>query len=71
MMSPYARNWIFTMNEFGYNTPPSQYHLAWTLTAYEQTRVEFWVGMLIALAATMLSMRVGMLWGDWMRRIRR
>src|SRR6516164_7645697 len=71
MMSPYARNWIFAMNEFGYNTPPSQYHLAWTLTAYEQTRVEFWVGMLIALAATMLSMRVGMLWGDWMRRIRR
>jgi len=69
MMSSHARNWIFAMNEFSYSTPPSQYHLAWTLTAYEQTRVEFWVGMLIALAATMLSMRVGMLWGDWMRRI--
>jgi hypothetical protein len=69
MMSPHARNWIFAMNEFSYSTPPSQYHLAWTLTAYEQTRVEFWVGMLIALAATILSMRVGMLWGDWMRRI--
>ena len=71
MMSPHARNWIFAMDEFGYNTPPSQYHLAWTLAAYEQTRAEFWVGMLTALAATMLSMRVGMLCGDWMRRIRR
>ena len=69
MMSPYARNWIFAMNEFSYDTPPSQYHLAWTLRAYEQTRMEFWVGMLIALAATILSTRIGMLWGDWMRRV--
>jgi hypothetical protein len=71
MMSPYARNWIFAMNEFGYNTPPSQYYLAWTLRAYEATRAEFWIGMLIALVATVLSTRIGMLWGDWMLRIRR
>ena len=71
MMSPHARNSIFAMNEFGYDMPPSQYQLAWTLRAYEKTRAEFWVGMLIALVATVLSARIGMLWGDWMRRIRR
>jgi hypothetical protein len=71
MMSPYARNRIFAMNEFGYNVPPSQYHLAWEFQSYEKTRVEFWIGMVIALIATILSARVGMLWGDWMRRIRR
>jgi hypothetical protein len=71
MMSPYARNWIFAMNEFGYNTPPSDYHLAWTLRAYEKTRSEFWIGMLIALVATVLSAHIGALWGDWMRRVRR
>src|SRR5215471_10459688 len=71
MMSPYARNRIFAMNEFGYNTPPSEYHLAWTLRAYEQTRVEFWIGMLIALVVTILSTRLGILWGDAMRRTRR
>jgi len=71
MMSPHARNRIFTMNEFTYDTPPSQYHLAWTLRAYEQTRTEFFVGMLIALVATIVSARIGMLWGDWMRRIHR
>jgi hypothetical protein len=71
MMSPYARNWIFAMNEFGYNALPSEYHLAWTLRAYEKTRAEFWIGMLVALVATVLSARIGMLWGDWMRRIRR
>jgi hypothetical protein len=71
MMSPYARNRIFAMNEFPYSMPPSDYHLAWTLRAYEQTRTEFWIGMAIALAATIVSARIGMLWGDWMCRIRR
>jgi len=71
MMSAYARNWIFAMNEFGYDMPPSQYHLAWTLRAYEKTHVDFWVGMLIAMIAACISARVGMYWGDWMRRIRR
>jgi hypothetical protein len=71
MMSPYSRNWVFAMNEFGYSVPPSQYHRAWELQAYEKTRVEFWVGMLVALVATAISARIGMLWGDWMRRIRR
>jgi ABC-type spermidine/putrescine transport system permease subunit II len=71
MMSSYARNWIFAMNEFGYDMPPSQYHLAWTLRSYEKTHAEFWVGMLIALIATVVSARIGMFWGDWMRRIRR
>jgi hypothetical protein len=71
LMSPYARNWVFAMNEFGYNVPPSQYHLAWTLQHYESTPMEFWIGMVVALAGTALSVRVGMFWGDWMRRIRR
>jgi len=71
LMLPMARNWVFAMNEFGYDVAPSQYHLAWQFRAYEPTRVEFWAGMLIALAATVISMRIGMLWGDWMRRVRR
>jgi len=71
MMSPYARNRVFAMNEFTYNVPPSQYHLAWELQANEKTRPEFWIGMLIALVATAISARIGMLWGDWMHRIRR
>ena len=71
MMSPYARNWVFATNEFPYNFPPSDYHLAWELRAYESSRTELWLGMLIALLATMISTRLGMLWGDWMQRIRR
>jgi hypothetical protein len=71
LISHYARNWVFAMNEFSYDTPPSQYHLSWMFQAYEQSRVEFWVGMSIALVATILSARIGMLWGNWMRKILR
>jgi hypothetical protein len=71
MMSRYARNWVFAMNEFGYKVPPSRYHLAWELQPYEKTQIELWIGMLIAMAATVLSVRIGMLWGNWMHGIRR
>jgi hypothetical protein len=71
MMSRYARNWVFAMNEFGYSMPPSQYELAWTLRRYESSSMEFWIGMTMALVATILSVRIGMLWGDWLRRIQR
>ena len=71
MMSRHARNWVFAMNDFGYSMRPSQYQLAWTLRRYESSSMEFWIGMTIALAATILSVRIGMLWGDWMRRMQR
>jgi hypothetical protein len=71
LISPLARNWVFGTNYFGYSAPPSDYHLAWEFQAYEKTRPEFWVGMAIALVATILSVRIGLLWGDWMRRMNR
>jgi hypothetical protein len=71
LMKPAARNWVFGMNYFGYFMRPSEYHLAWEFSAYEKTRAEFWVGMGIALLATVISARIGMLWGDWMSRVRR
>ena len=69
--SPLARNWIFGMNYFGYFMRPSEYHLAWEFSSYEKTRAEFWIGMGIALVASMISARLGLAWGDWLRRIRR
>jgi hypothetical protein len=69
--SPMARNWVFGMNYFGYFMRPSDYHLAWEFTSYEKTRAEFWIGMGIALVASIISARLGLAWGDWMRRIRR
>lgn len=71
LISPQARNWVFGMNYFGYSAAPSDYHLAWEFQVYEKTRAEFWMGMGIALVATILSVRIGLLWGEWMRRMNR
>jgi hypothetical protein len=71
LISPLARNWVFGMNYFGYFMRPSDYHLAWEFNSYEKTRGEFWIGMGIALIVTVISARLGLAWGDWMRRIRR
>lgn len=71
LMKPAARNWVFGMNYFGYFMRPSEYHLAWEFSAYEKTRAEFLIGMGIALLATIISAKIGMLWGDWMSRVKR
>lgn len=71
LMKPAARNWVFGMGYFGYFMRPSEYHLAWEFAPYEKTRPEFWVGMAIALLATVIAARVGMMWGDWVARVRR
>ena len=71
LMKPAARNWVFGMNYFGYFMRPSDYHLAWEFSAYEKTRTEFWIGMGIALMVTIIAARVGMVWGDWVGRVKR
>jgi hypothetical protein len=71
LMKPAARNWVFGMNYFGYFMRPSEYHLAWEFAPYEKTRAEFWIGMAIAVVATVIAARVGMMWGDWVGRVRR
>jgi hypothetical protein len=37
----------------------------------EHTAGEFWLRMTIALGVGILMIRIGMAWGEWMRRIRR
>jgi hypothetical protein len=37
----------------------------------EHTPAAFWTRMAIALVAAILMVRIGMAWGEWMRRIRR
>jgi hypothetical protein len=71
MMKPAARTWLFGMNYFGYFMRPSEYHLAWEFAPYEKTPPEFWIGMGIALLATIISARIGIFWGDWMSKVKR
>jgi hypothetical protein len=71
LVSPLARTRIFGMNYFPYMVRPSEYHLAWEFVVYEKGRLAFWIGIGIALMASVVSARLGLAWGDWMRRVRR
>ena len=67
--SPFARNWFFFSNSWTYDSPPDwQYRYAfapWNL----QSTGEFAVGFGKALFYAFLSARVGLFWGNWMKRV--
>jgi hypothetical protein len=71
LMSPASRNWFFATNNLPYFMPPTSHWAqnAWLPT--ETTPIQFALRMLLALAVGILMTRIGLSWGDWMRRIRR
>jgi hypothetical protein len=71
LMSPVSRNRFFATDNLPYFIPPASHwgRSAWFPT--ESNPLEFVIRMLLALAAGILMTRIGLSWGDWMRRIRR
>jgi hypothetical protein len=71
LISPLAENRIFGTDYYAYMQSPSQYHFAHEFNFYEKSSAQFWVGMVIAFAAAFVMTRIGLAWGDWMRRVKR
>jgi hypothetical protein len=71
LMSPAARNWLFHTDMFYFAAPPDDYEVRNLFYPWDKSAWLFWRGMGIALAGAILSTRVGLMRGDWMRRIRR
>ena len=67
--SPFAQNWFFLSNSWTYDSPPDwEYRhvfAPWNL----QSAGEFTVGFGKALFYAFLSARVGLFWGNWMKRV--
>lgn len=66
LLSPGARNWVFGAHYVGF--------FEWNDFQFwkvEHGPAEFWQTMGIALAIAVVGTRVGIAWGDWMRRLRR
>jgi hypothetical protein len=71
LMTPASRNWFFATDNFAYFIPPDS---PWVLNAFAPTEhsvAAFWARMAMALVVGVLMTRVGLAWGDWMRRVRR
>ncbi len=69
--SPYARNAFFLSYSWTYNSPPDwEYRYAFS-PWYKQTTAQFLEGYGIALVSAILSARLGLVWGNWMKRVQR
>jgi hypothetical protein len=71
LMTPAARNWFFGMSYFAYFDPANFLYDPYKFEPTEPTRQWFWIVMGSGLLASILSTRIGLAWGDWMRRLRR
>ncbi|SRR6266851_1137529 len=71
LISPLAENRVFGTDYYPYMLAPSEYHFVHQFNFYEKTRAQFWAGMAVAFMAAFVMTRVGLFWGDWMRRVKR
>jgi hypothetical protein len=70
LLSPASRNWVFGTQYF-YFALPSGAASVRNVFVYLETAGWFWIHFGLALVAAFLSTRLGITWGDWMRRVRR
>lgn len=71
LVSPLAENRVFGTDYYPYMQRPSDYHFSHEFYAWEKTRAQFYLGMVVAFVAAILTTRIGLAWGDWMRQVRR
>ena len=71
MMSPAANNWFFANTDFPYFAQPEWPEVRHVFVHWETTAVAFWRNMGIAFLVSMISMRVGMSFGNWFSKLRR
>lgn len=69
--SPASHNWFFATQNFPYFVPSSSHWVRGIFAATENSARAFWMTMTIALGVGVIMMRLGLSWGEWMRRIRR
>ena len=71
LISPLAENRIFGTAYYPYMQRPSDYHFNHEFVQYEKTRFILLLNFALAFAAAVLTTRVGLAWGEWMRRVKR
>ena len=71
LISPYARNWIFGASYFPYQANYDAEHPPYAFWHFDATPRRFWLVMAAALLSAIISTRVGIGWGTWMRKVRR
>lgn len=68
LISPASRNWVFGTAYFAYMDPAGSLYDPYKFTPVGQG---FALWMIAAVVVAILTTRLGLAWGDWMRRVKR
>jgi hypothetical protein len=71
LMNPAARNWLFHPANFPYFAPPESASVRFAFRQMDDSAVQFWRNIGLAFTSAFLSMWVGIVFGNWLRRVRR
>lgn len=69
--SPMSANWFFATDQRAFFIPPDTDYARRVFTVVEFSRFHFWERMATAVVAAILSTRIGLALGNWMRTLRR
>lgn len=69
LMTPASRNWIFGTAYFAYIDPAGILYDPYKFNVLEATAGAFILTMMAALVTSILTTRLGLAWGSWMRRV--
>jgi hypothetical protein len=71
LISPASANWFFGTKYFAYFASPNGYDVRHLFAPADGTAARVWIVMVEAVIAAILSTRLGLAWGGWVRKIRR
>jgi hypothetical protein len=71
LMSPASRNWVFGTAYFAYGDPAGFLYDPYKFAVAEKTPGAFLLTLTIAFIASIVTTRLGLGWGNWMRRVQR
>ncbi len=71
LISPASANWFFGTKYLAYFARPNVFDVRHLFFPVERTASGFWLVMAEALGLAILSSRLGLAWGDWVRKVRR
>jgi len=69
LMSPASKNAFFGTNYFGYYVRPQSFIMRGQFRFLDQNTAAFWMNMGLAAVFAALSTRLGLAWGEWMKRV--
>ena len=71
LISAKSANWFFGTKYFAYFARPNGFDIRHLFFPVERTASQFWLVMAEAFGLAILSSRLGLAWGDWVKRVRR